>query len=350
LPNTPPATYRIGALAKSTGLPVTTLRAWEMRYQAFSPLKTEGGHRLYQEHDLHKAMLLKQLSERGSAISSIAARPLTELRALLAPLVDPVWRQAVAVLQSRPTAPEQRLLVVGEGMQLRMSSLALKRALTACNMTVQIAPTGLHEALTSQAFDQCHVLLIKVSSLSKAGLHQLDKFMAQHSPPKVILLYSYSRGAALDALKARGLHVQRDPLSDEQLADALLKVAARPLPASNPTVTSPSAHPRSATHPNPPPSDPWNAIIPSPRKYSEETLQNVAARSTNILCECPKHVAELISQLSHFEDYSRDCLSVSNLDADLHHYLQKVSGVARTLFEQALERVSQHEGLELLAS
>lgn len=66
-----------------------------------------------------------------------------------------------------------------------------------------------------------------------------------------------------------------------------------------------------------------------------------------MLCECPRHVAELIAQLASFEQYSQDCLNNSLEDAHLHARLSAVSGSARALFEQALEMVAQHEGIAL---
>ncbi|MFB0898033.1 MAG: MerR family transcriptional regulator, partial [Polaromonas sp.] len=61
--------YRIGAVAKLSGVPVTTLRVWEIRYAAFTPSKSDGQHRLYSQADVLKAGQLKQLSDAGHGIS-----------------------------------------------------------------------------------------------------------------------------------------------------------------------------------------------------------------------------------------------------------------------------------------
>ena len=53
--------FRIGAVSKTTGIPVSTLRVWETRYGAFSPVKTEGKQRLFEEQDVSKAILLLSL-------------------------------------------------------------------------------------------------------------------------------------------------------------------------------------------------------------------------------------------------------------------------------------------------
>jgi DNA-binding transcriptional MerR regulator len=67
-------------VSKTTGIPVSTLRIWETRYGAFAPVKTEGKQRLFAEHDVSKALLLKQLSQSGHGIGMIANLDLDQLR------------------------------------------------------------------------------------------------------------------------------------------------------------------------------------------------------------------------------------------------------------------------------
>ncbi|MEY8877905.1 MAG: hypothetical protein AB9M60_15445, partial [Leptothrix sp. (in: b-proteobacteria)] len=88
------------------------------------------------------------------------------------------------------------------------------------------------------------------------------------------------------------------------------------------------------------------AVVP-PRRYDDATLADFAGISSTIACECPRHVAELLMQLSQFEAYSAECQSRSPSDAALHAYLGQVAGSARAIFETALERVAIHEGLML---
>jgi hypothetical protein len=76
-------------------------------------------------------------------------------------------------------------------------------------------------------------------------------------------------------------------------------------------------------------------------------LAEIAGLSSTIACECPKHVADLLIQLSAFEAYSAQCVHRSPADAQLHAHLQLISGRARALLEGALERVVLHEGLVL---
>jgi hypothetical protein len=81
------------------------------------------------------------------------------------------------------------------------------------------------------------------------------------------------------------------------------------------------------------------------RRWDDQALASFAGLSTTIACECPRHVAELLVQLSHFEAYSAECEHRSPEDAELHAYLHQVTALARAQFETALERVAIHEGL-----
>jgi hypothetical protein len=133
--------------------------------------------------------------------------------------------------------------------------------------------------------------------------------------------------AVVQAMKFSGLIVRREPISDSELAELLQSVLF---------VDQARAQEFGTT----------GAVIAS-RKYSDATLSRVASISTQVLCECPKHVAELISQLASFEEYSQECLNKNADDAHLHAYLHSISGSARSLFENALEKIARHEGIDL---
>jgi MerR family transcriptional regulator, light-induced transcriptional regulator len=75
------AQYPIGAVSKATGLPVDTLRAWERRYQAVVPSRTERG-RMYGDADIRRLMLLRKAVERGQAIGQVARLTDAELEEL----------------------------------------------------------------------------------------------------------------------------------------------------------------------------------------------------------------------------------------------------------------------------
>ena len=86
------------------------------------------------------------------------------------------------------------------------------------------------------------------------------------------------------------------------------------------------------------------------RRWDDAALADFAGLSSTIACECPRHVAELLVQLSNFEAYSAECEHRSAADAELHAYLRHVTAASRARFEAALEHVALHEGLMLPSS
>ena len=61
--------YNIKAVTEATGLPAATLRAWERRYGALSPGRTQSGYRLYSARDIAVLRWLKARIDEGVSIS-----------------------------------------------------------------------------------------------------------------------------------------------------------------------------------------------------------------------------------------------------------------------------------------
>ncbi len=86
------------------------------------------------------------------------------------------------------------------------------------------------------------------------------------------------------------------------------------------------------------------------RLFDDDALAQLAAASTTVACECPRHVVELVMLLGNFETYSAECVRRSPADAALHGHLQRVSGQARAMFEAALVRVAEADQIPLPAA
>jgi len=299
---------------------VSTLRIWETRYGAFSPRKTEGKQRLFEEHDVSKAILLKQLSNEGHAISAIAGLELEQLRRMRN-LQNNAQRNPG--IQGEPVT----LAVVGLGLANRIESKKFVSGLQQNRIKVTDVLMDLAAAGAAAFDEKPQVLLIKVNTL-QADVHASIQALVQaHAFAQTIVIYNFAPEAVVQAMKFSGLIVRREPMSDIELAELLQSVVFVDQVRAQEFGTR-------------------GSVIAS-RKYSDETLARVAGISTNVLCECPRHVAELISQLASFEDYSQECLNKNSEDAHLHAYLRSISGSARSLFENALEKIAQHEGIDL---
>lgn len=75
--------HPIRVVAQRTGLTTATIRAWERRYGAVEPTRSDGGQRLYSDLDLERLGTLRELTEAGRPISMVAALPPEEAAALL---------------------------------------------------------------------------------------------------------------------------------------------------------------------------------------------------------------------------------------------------------------------------
>jgi DNA-binding transcriptional MerR regulator/methylmalonyl-CoA mutase cobalamin-binding subunit len=111
------ATYSLGAVVRLTGLSDHVLRAWERRYEAVRPQRTEGGTRRYRESDVERLRLLAAAVENGHPIGDIAQLPDAELRRRVEEAdagPRPPLRAIVDALERLDAEAVERLL----GMQL----------------------------------------------------------------------------------------------------------------------------------------------------------------------------------------------------------------------------------------
>ncbi len=320
------AGYRIGAVSALSSVPAPTLRVWETRYATFNPAKSDGGHRLYSEGDVLKATLLRRLTDQGHAISSVAKLDMPELNGLL-------QQQNTAQRFSASRGQEAQTVqaaVVGLALAGRLAGEKFRAAFSSHALCVTDIFPAVETALESVLQTPAQFLLVRVNSLHAMVQVNLHRLVERHHIAQVIVLYNFGQEKVIEAMRRSGMVVRREPVSDYELAE-LIRSALFVNPAKSMGTIGPGA------------------AIP-PRKYDDETLARVAGISTNVLCECPRHVAEIIGQLVSFEQYSQECLNKSVEDAHLHAYLRSVSGSARALFEHALEMVAEHEGIRLQPS
>jgi len=317
--------HKIGAVSSLSGVPTPTLRIWEARYQCFSPLKTASRHRLYSDDDVLKATLMKRLTEQGHSVSRIAQSSLQELNQLL----QQHQGLGTKASEANRSAPFATVAIVGLPLASRVESK---------KFTEQLGPTQLRitdifgtpeEMLQAQLQEQPELLLIQCHSLHAGVQVEIRRLADKSQASHVIVLYSFGQAPVIESLKHWGMIVRREPLPETELSELLLATLRVDLP----TIANQGT---------------LHAAIP-PRKYDDMALLRVTGISTQVLCECPQHVAELITQLARFEQYSLDCLNKSTEDSRIHAQLSAISGTARAMFEDALEMVAQHEGIDLQA-
>jgi len=94
--------HPIRVVAQRTGLTPATIRAWERRYDAVSPSRSEGRQRLYSDRDVERLRTLKQLTGAGRSISMVAELSDQEAAALLSEDRTASVDASLSVSQERP--------------------------------------------------------------------------------------------------------------------------------------------------------------------------------------------------------------------------------------------------------
>jgi hypothetical protein len=86
---------------------------------------------------------------------------------------------------------------------------------------------------------------------------------------------------------------------------------------------------------------------PRPPRFTPEQLGRLMELVATVKCECPNHLAQLISGLRAFEDYSKECESRDEKDQRMHALLYRQTAVAREAMEDGLIALLEHENIQL---
>ena len=323
------ALHRSGAVARMLNMPVATLRNWERRYALTQAALSPSGQRLYSADDVRRLALIKQLTDQGHAIGGLAAldevglRQVASTHATTLAATQTVDRTGSS---SKPPARALRLVVIGSTLGARLRRPTLLRQLAVAVELLGPFDDALQAAAAVGDEPVDAVLAHEPQLQAQWRVAFNDAAPALAGVPKAVL-YSFAADAACDALARDGTRLLREPQPDAVLAQWLqsLLTTQRALAPVLPTAPQP---------------------VP-PRRWSDAALADFAGLSSTMACECPRHVAELLVQLSHFEAYSTQCQHRSPADAELHAHLARVAASCRASFETALERVALHEGLLL---
>ena len=324
--------HRSGAVARMLRMPVATLRVWERRYGLTQPELSPSGQRRYSADDVRRLALVKQLTDLGHAIGSLASLDMPQLQRVASTHAH--VRAATQTGEHSDAAPllpvrAWRLAVIGAGLGNRLQRPALLRRLGRPVVLLGPFEDAAQAAATLRNSD-LDALLIHEPHLQASWLASIDAVApALAGVPKAVL-YGFAADPVCEALATAGTALLREPQPDAVLAQwlrGLSMATPAPRPAADPLASS-------------------IELVP-PRRWDDAALADFAGRSSTMACECPRHVAELLEQLSHFEAYSAECEHRSAPDAELHAYLRHVAAASRARFEAALEHVALYEGLLL---
>ena len=301
--------YQIGAVCQMTGLSHHVLRVWERRHRVVVPRRQSNGRRLYSHQDVHKLTLLKTLVDQGQGISTLAKLDTTELESRLETTSKLVTHKED---DARPT-----IRLIREDTGSVTDYLKTGGLIDVCDWH-----QTLEQAISARSV-RTHMAVIDWPLLFDQSAHEVRRVFRQLNCERMLLIYEYASASAITATSSDKITAVRGPLAFQALESLILSLTERRA---------------FATHQA-------DKLAPG-RQFSDQQLTRIGHSNSEVKCECPHHLVRLIQALARFEDYSADCESLNQQDADLHRFLNQSSGRARFEMEAALNLLIEVEGLQ----
>lgn len=302
--------YTIGVVVRRTNIHPETLRVWERRYELIVPDRSDTGRRLYSEGDIRKLQLVKQLTELGHGVSSLAKLTADELKDRLN-----ASQHHDGTLDTR-SKMQCRVCFVGDALRVRYG----RHLLYYKDITLVDAPKS-----ASSASTHADVVVLDLSTINDDSLAVIEQHTRETGAAAVVI-FNFATRKAIAELEALGIVCLKGALSAAEIYRACMSLM-------KPT---------------------WHAALQTDSQSEEETipprfnkgqLVQIAAISSAIACECPNHLAELIINLNAFESYSLECANRNADDARLHMQLNQSTAAARMILEESLARLMEIEGI-----
>ncbi|MBT8131517.1 MAG: MerR family transcriptional regulator [Gammaproteobacteria bacterium] len=313
--------YGIGAVARLTGISTHALRVWEKRHNAVAAGRTETGRRFYTPQDVERLSLMKRPVDRGQTISRIASLSQKKLEQRLTEFEDHATQRLAGDSKAR------RIAVYGQFLGLN-----LDEALAGHEIVARATRMERFNADIRQVHPD--TLVIEVPIVSADTRKQVAILRRDSNADLVIAVYGIGRQNDIELLARDCDAVYRGPVAATALTDALGSGNGKKKKSRKAAVAAKTGGAAIAP-----------GKIPA-RLFTSNQLARLATISTDVDCECPTHLVELVDRLSLFEEYSASCENRNKEDAALHALLHAASAQARSLIETALDRVIEAENLQ----
>lgn len=308
--------YRIGSVARMTGIALPTLRMWERRYGVVEPERTPAGGRLYTRAHVARLAMLQAAVQAGHAIGTVARLPDDEIQNRLKETLP-----ALAADHS-PT----RVAVVGSTLPTLMAGPEV------ADPALKVIGTfdSVEEATGSLAGEDLGVLVLEVPTLHPDEVDGLISLISEAKARLTIAVYGFTSRRILRRLDLLNVLCMRAPADLTQLV-RICRLVSPGLPAVHSETAIANAKPEDL----------------SERRYDDRQLLRLASINSAIRCECPQHLAGIISSLAAFERYCQECANATPSDAVIHDLLYRSTAQARQLMEASLEELLRVEGISL---
>ena len=251
--------FKIGAVARLTGVSVHTLRKWEARHGAVRPRRSEGGKRLYTDADVQRLVLIKKLVDNGLSLHSIADCSFDELADR--------WARLTRAELPPPAIGPTRIAVLGTGVAAWLKP-------------EQGQPTGVEVVAAADDAEELEqrvresavdVLVVECPAVSRSTSQEVGDVTRALDVPSAVVVYWFGNERHVKALQSRHIGILRAPADAAELQQVIarLRGAGALRPAS-----------LNATRP----------VAPEPvaPRFTRESLARMAAAEPKASCGCQK--------------------------------------------------------------
>jgi len=327
--------FEISAVARLTGISSHVLRVWERRYGVVEPHRSDSKRRRYSRDHIQRLSLLKTLVDNGHAIGTIANLGTAQLEERLSNALE----ARVGDDSLETAAPAGVCRVVMSGTKIRQAVRAAADHTPALRIVGEFTqPDEIHASLRPGSAD---LLILEQDTIFPEDIAAIQNLVAKIKVRRAILVYQFAREDTIQPLDIKRITALRAPVDAAEIQLACIadiQLALRSGRPETPGVTGSAGGTGLFQRPG--------GEIP-PRLFNDEQLVRIARISSVVKCECPQHLANLLSSLVAFERYSEQCEDRSHEDAALHGYLHRTTAECRAGMESALREVLAQEGIEL---
>lgn len=181
-------------------------------------------------------------------------------------------------------------------------------------------------------------LVVDLALLGADPVSEVEALMAGTGAQTLLVTYTFAKREVLEGLSEKRARPLRAPVSLESLRGFLSGVMVRKIlggAGGDAQRLAGALRPQS------------RATATVQPRYSMAQLGRLKEIESAVECECPANLADLLTQLVAFENYSANCENKNDKDAEVHHMLFKETGRARAIMEQALTHLIDHENIKL---
>ena len=250
--------YRIGLTTQITGIRPETLRAWERRYEVVKPIRTDAGDRLYTQADIDRLLLIKKLVDNGDAISAVANLNIENLEKRISSCktaISSVGKNDLNFILLGRTILDKKSL---DSMRLNMIDVVQDPRNIKSNYHCKI-----------------DFVIAEVPTVNQGTFQMIQKILKQSKASKLLCAYDFGKESDIATLTSQDTGTISLPLNHSDITNWC-----------------------SDNFPN------YMQSTSTDRLLTDQDISNIVSAGSTINCECPRHLCDLIHNLSAFEKYS----------------------------------------------